>query len=781
MAAKGSNDGRNRKEIRTKKTKQSSSLRASSSLSSSSSTTPSTAKGKIMVKSSSEIAKEISKLLSEGTNSYKIDPRFDASRLDELRRIFTQLCAKNEMVFLNSLQQQQEGEELSSKSSYGNKTSLIKKEDNKRRLFTSNGANAEAVKSKWSAFLHNSHRSFVSQLCERVQVHGRHSSIRCMWGVLAGCPKTKSIVRTRIGGTTNNLLATATATASQSFSSSTVTSYHVINTDLIERWLMAMVNYNDAFTNESISSTRLSGEYSTFANSGDTVGIEFDKAMRHLVEVELLRPYRDVQYYTLSKISKLAKLLHSNIDDEFSKSCDVDRLAGQSDVNIPNNFFFSKVAARRIGARLFEVLMMVPVPLLIEEDKKMSCEKKVETTDNFLFPPPPEAYADDIDGRNTSIDTDDDEASDCDDDGDISHSNSSEEEGDNFAMGTNGADYAAQQKDLSSRNRLRKRKYKAVFDDLFPYRSMKLYRRQYRKAWLSVLLLSLPVASLKRALLFLPSNKVLDCINEPLRFSDFFMRAYSDNSSGDESNIIGVLALEGLFLLITKYGLEYKNYYKQLYKLVTARIMHAKYRVRFFTLLSKSLLYNAMLPAHIVAAFLKRLNRCALSGPIHGSLFVLTLTSNLLKKHPECHCLIQRGGGNKALNPTTNEGIPKSTTIADQFLFDEDDPVKCKALQSSLWELAVLERHYHPAVAALAKSVGTVEEDKAPMYNVETDFVSYTYGVLFDQERRKRRKKNKKNTNVNDSSTLATPLTFKKPTTLFTDGDIFSGLLHIGN
>ena len=197
-----------------------------------------------------------------------------------------------------------------------------------------------------------------------------------------------------------------------------------------------------------------------------------------------------------------------------------------------------------------------------------------------------------------------------------------------------------------------------------------------------------------------------------------------------------------------KDGLEYKNFYAQLYKLVSTRVMYAKYRARFYSLMTKCLVLNAMLPAHLVAAFVKRLCRCALTSPPSSALFVLALVSNLLKKHPECNCLIQRKEG---------------AEMEDSFVADEDNPVKCRALQSSLWELVVLEKHYYPAVATLAKSIGRVEEDKAPLYNVE-EFTNHTYASLFDQEKKKKTK---------------TTLTFKKPASLFTADDImFDSILN---
>ena len=213
-------------------------------------------------------------------------------------------------------------------------------------------------------------------------------------------------------------------------------------------------------------------------------------------------------------------------------------------------------------------------------------------------------------------------------------------------------------------------------------------------------------------------------------------------------NVITNSLFRTFFCQNDKDGLEYRNFYTQLYKLVSTRVMYAKYRTRFYSLMTKCLVLNSMLPAHLVAAFMKRLCRCALTGPPSSALFVLALVSNLLKKHPECNCMIQR---------------KKGTEMEDSFVADEDDPVKCRALQSSLWELCIFENHYYPAVATLAKSIGRVEEDKTPLYNIE-DFTYHTYASLFDQERKRKTK---------------TALTFKKPSSLFTDDDIFFDSIHI--
>ena len=112
-----------------------------------------------------------------------------------------------------------------------------------------------------------------------------------------------------------------------------------------------------------------------------------------------------------------------------------------------------------------------------------------------------------------------------------------------------------------------------------------------------------------------------------------------------------------------------------------------------------------------------------------------------------------------------------------QDVFDEDakELIQTRALESSLWELTALSKHYHPAVSALANSCGK-EEDTTPMYDLE-DFMMYTYKSLFEQEKKriggvledgehgggKKRKRSR------------VSLTFVEPKGLFGEGDVFYG------
>ena len=234
-----------------------------------------------------------------------------------------------------------------------------------------------------------------------------------------------------------------------------------------------------------------------------------DKGMRHMIEAELLSPYRDVQYFSLTAITKLATAAYEG-DYEF----EVDETKNDDDdeESVDNK-------KKRVAEKLLELLIMIPVPHSDEE---------LESGKQFLFPPPLDvSFGDGI----PMEDDDSDEESEDDDDDSDSDGESSEDE-------------SSDKQQVDGRPKKRQKKNSS---HKFAFQQMRMFRREYKKAWLAVLRLPLPMASLKKALHILP-NSVLNYVNHPLRFADFFMQAYSDHRSG----IIGVLALDGLFLLITK-------------------------------------------------------------------------------------------------------------------------------------------------------------------------------------------------------------------------------------
>lgn len=75
------------------------------------------------------------------------------------------------------------------------------------------------------------------------------------------------------------------------------------------------------------------------------------------------------------------------------------------------------------------------------------------------------------------------------------------------------------------------------------------------------------------------------------------------------------------------------------------------------------------------------------SGPVSfppiGVMVGAVCVSNLIKRHPNCKVLLHRREGDHTPN-------------TDTFDLSEPDPAKCRALESSLWELKVclIAEHY---------------------------------------------------------------------------------------
>lgn len=118
---------------------------------------------------------------------------------------------------------------------------------------------------------------------------------------------------------------------------------------------------------------------------------------------------------------------------------------------------------------------------------------------------------------------------------------------------------------------------------------------------------------------------------------------------------------------------DYPNFYQRLYALLDANVLHVRYRARFFRLID-TFLRSALLPASLVASFIKRLSRLALTGPPAGVIMVIPFVYNLFKRHPGCMVMLQRlddgdgeYNGESESNVTTDHG-PR-TTNHKLFLF----------------------------------------------------------------------------------------------------------------
>jgi U3 small nucleolar RNA-associated protein 19 len=441
------------------------------------------------------------------------------------------------------------------------------------------------------------------------------------------------------------------------------------------------------------------------ALTGAAPTLTLDKGLTNLL-TEIVQ-HHDVQYYLLTAIASHAETIHQR-----RKLSDTDARHAQHQL-------------------LFDFLCLVPIVTSKDELEEGS----------YLFPPPDGVT---LEEANVSDDSSEEEDDDSDDDDEEDGSDTDDEQ-----LKSGVSEPPSKKPKIES-----SRKY--------AFQTLRGHRRGLSKAWHAVLRLSLPERCLKQALLFLP-NHILPNVSRPLLFSDFFMSAYQ------HGGVISVLALDGLFLLMTQHRLEYPSFYKQLYRTLTPQLFFVKYRTRFFRLLDKCL-KNDLLPAHIVAAFLKRLCRCTMTAPPSAILFVLALCSNLIRKFPETACLIHR----KEMTDKSND-----PAFADEFDPAIDDPEKANALSSSLWELQTLERHYSQQVVTLARSLGRTEELSSPLYNLE-DFLGHTYATLMEQERKPRKQRSKfaGDASAGTHSTPVTPLTFVEPRGLIVEGDVFSGILE---
>uniref|UniRef100_A0A671QHL1 Nucleolar complex protein 4 homolog n=1 Tax=Sinocyclocheilus anshuiensis TaxID=1608454 RepID=A0A671QHL1_9TELE len=219
---------------------------------------------------------------------------------------------------------------------------------------------------------------------------------------------------------------------------------------------------------------------------------------------------------------------------------------------------------------------------------------------------------------------------------------------------------------------------------------LKEHKRAFEQMWLVFLKFKLPSNMYKKILVILHES-IMPQMSDPTLLIDFLSAAY------DIGGAISLLSLNGLFILIHKHNLDYPDFYKKLYSLLDPSIFHVKYRARFFHLVN-IFLSSTHLPAYLVAAFVKRFARLSLTAPPTSLLILLPFICNLIRRHPSCRVLIHR----------------PSTPCDDPYVMEEEDPAQSHALESSLWEIKTLQKHYHPDVAKAAMKINeplTEQED----------------------------------------------------------------------
>lgn len=205
---------------------------------------------------------------------------------------------------------------------------------------------------------------------------------------------------------------------------------------------------------------------------------------------------------------------------------------------------------------------------------------------------------------------------------------------------------------------------------------------------------------------------------------------------------------------VTRYGLEYPNFFGRLYQLLTPDAFASRHRAAFFRL-ADAFLSSGLVPAYTAAAFVKRFARLGAAAPPAGAMVAIAFIHNLVRRHPSLIIMLHNpraayraavaaaaaggigGGGDAAgdAEPLFDDayihgdgagstgrtasaaGGAGSTAAAgaagasgsaaaaaaagpgvDVYDGCEADPAKSRAVESSLWELAALRAHYCPQV-----------------------------------------------------------------------------------
>ena len=196
--------------------------------------------------------------------------------------------------------------------------------------------------------------------------------------------------------------------------------------------------------------------------------------------------------------------------------------------------------------------------------------------------------------------------------------------------------------------------------------------------------------SLMGRLLRILHRKVLPFMTRPVLLADFLTAAYNEEGGG----LTAILALEGLFYLIQRHNLDYPSFFPKLYRLFCRldRLAEERdhlsrcteHRARLLRLVGL-FMQSTMLPAHVVASFVKRSLRMALTASPALSLWSLAFSYNQMKGHPAIRPMIHR-----------------EAAISAAFEASSHDPAMTGAIDGSLWEIPTLARHYWGPTVRLA-------------------------------------------------------------------------------
>jgi len=102
-------------------------------------------------------------------------------------------------------------------------------------------------------------------------------------------------------------------------------------------------------------------------------------------------------------------------------------------------------------------------------------------------------------------------------------------------------------------------------------------KRALNKVWPCIMYWEL-TPQLHKQMLVVLLERIMPYLEKPVLLTDLLM------DSLDVNGPVGVLALQGIFILVTKHNLEYPNIFTKLYSMFEPEIFHTKYKARLFYL-----------------------------------------------------------------------------------------------------------------------------------------------------------------------------------------------------
>lgn len=271
--------------------------------------------------------------------------------------------------------------------------------------------------------------------------------------------------------------------------------------------------------------------------------------------------------------------------------------------------------------------------------------------------------------------------------------------------------------------------------------SQQSLRKAFGTAWLAVLEDKELSSKHRRIVLERIPTELIPNMSDPLALADFLNDSY--NNGKDIS--VAISALDGLFVLISKHGLDYPLFYQKLYTLMSPyALFYAEGRTRFLELAAIFLKQGVNIPGGLVASFVKRLLRRAIIAPAESALWCIRLALDLLYRHPNVSYLVHRSVNlfDKSDAQQSHGGKrPRTEELDDPFDDDELDPQSSNADLSSLWELEVLSQHISPAVSRLVTAFSKdVRKNPAPPPGTLSDYADLSFEDTFHAEFKRKAK-----------------------------------------